>query len=134
MIHKGFFFIFKEVTVKYKELHSAKPPLISQRQAEQTILCSSKRKNPTRKKKKRVRSLALKKSHNTSTKFHYREVTITSKDYKIFLCILKITVSQTILYISQGKNHKKGKEKEKERGREKEKEKEKEKKNGESGT
>ena len=27
------------------------------------------------------------KSHNTNTKFHFREVTITSEDYKIFLYI-----------------------------------------------
>ena len=115
MIHKGLFFIFKEVTVKYKELHSAKPPLISQRQAAQTVLCSSKRKNPTRKKKKKARSSALKKSHNTSTNFHYREVTITSKDYKIFLCISKTIVSQTVLHISghpiKAKTTRKGKRK-----------------------
>ena len=99
MIHKGLFFIFKEVTIKYKELHLAKPPLISQRQAAQTVLCSSERKNLTRKKKKRVRSSALKKSHNTNTKFHYEEVTITSEDYKIFLS--EITISKTIRHISQ---------------------------------
>ena len=29
------------------------------------------------------------KSHNTNTKFHFREVTISSKDYKIFLYILE---------------------------------------------
>ena len=95
---------------------------------------------------------ALKSSHNINTKFHYREVTITSEDYKIFLFISKITVSQTVLHISQhlvkekttrkgkrkerGRGKEKGKEREKERGREKEKDKEKEKKkkkNGESG-
>ena len=99
MIHKGLFFILKDVTVKYKELHSTKPPLISQRQAVQTVLCFSKRKNQIRKKKKRARSSALKKSHNTNTKFHYGEVTITSEDYKIFLS--EITISKTILHISQ---------------------------------
>ena len=99
MIHQGLFLIFKEVTVKYKELHSVKPPLISQRQAAQTVLCSSERKNPTRKKKIRARSSALKRSHNTDTKFHYGEVTITSKDYKIFLS--EITISKTIRLIGQ---------------------------------
>ena len=96
MIHKGLFFIFKEVTVKYKELHSAKSPLISQRQ---TVLCSSEWKNPIRKKKKRARISALKKSHNTNTKFHYGEVTITSEDYKIFLS--EITIRKTIRHIGQ---------------------------------
>ena len=122
MIHKGLFFIFKEVTVKYKELHPAKPPLISQRQAAQTVLCSSKQKNPTRKKKKRARSSALKKSHNTNTKFHYGEVTITSEDYKIF--ISEITISKTILHIGQlsvkAEITRKGKDIEGERERERE--------------
>ena len=148
MIHKGLFFIFKEVTVKYKELHSAKPPLISQRQAAQTVLCSSEQKNPTRKKKKRARSLALKKSHNTNTKFHYEEVTITSEDYKIFLS--DIIISKTIRHIGQHpvkpeitrkgkrKRRRKGKRKRRREGKRKRrregKKKRKRKKNGESGT
>ena len=91
-----------------------------------------------------------------NTKFHYMEVTATSENYKISLCISKITVKQKSFFtsaytLSRKKNHKKEKEKEKEkkreceregeREREEEKEKEKEKeekeeerKNGESGT
>ena len=67
---------------------------------------------------------ALKKSHNTRTKFHCREVTITSKNYKIILYISKNYNQQSCSSHrptpSQGKHHKKGKEKEKERGKEKE--------------
>ena len=89
-----------------------------------------------------------------NTKFHYMEVTATSKNYKISLCISKFTVKLKPLFtsvytLSRQKNHKKGKEKENkreceregEREREEEKEKEKEKeekkeerKNGESST
>ena len=126
MIHKGLFFIFKGVTVKYKELHSAKTPLISQRQAAQTVLCFSKRKKShEEKEKKRARSSALKKSHNTNTKFHYGEVTITSEGYKIFLCISEIIISKTVRHIGQhsvkaeitrqGKRKRRGEEKRKRR-------------------
>ena len=140
MIHKGLFFIFKEVAVKYKELHSAKPPQISQRQATQTVLYSSKRKNPTRKKKKRARSSAIKKSHNTNTKFNYGEVTITSEDYKIFLS--KITISKIIRHIGQHPIKAESQENEREREGEREREREgesvrrreREKTNKESGT
>ena len=89
-----------------------------------------------------------------NTKFHYMEVTTTSENYKISLCISKITVKRKSFFtsaytLSRQKNHKKGKKKEKkreceregEREREEEKEKEKEKeekkkerKNGENGT
>ena len=44
---------------------------------------------------------APKKSHNTNTKFHYREVSITSEGYKIFLYISEITISKTIRHIGQ---------------------------------
>ena len=44
---------------------------------------------------------ALKKSHNTNIKFDYREVTITSEVYKIFLYISKIIISKTIRHIGQ---------------------------------
>ena len=51
-----------------------------------------------------------------NTKFHYMEVTATSGDYKIFLYISKITVSENrsshLPTPCQGKNHKKGKKKE----------------------
>ena len=59
-----------------------------------------------------------------NTKIHYMEVTATSEDYKIFLYISKIIVSENrsshLPTPCQGKNHKKGKIK---RGRESEKEK-----------
>ena len=51
-----------------------------------------------------------------NAKFHYMEVTITSGDYKIFLCISKITISVNrsshLPTPCQGKNQKKGKKKE----------------------
>ena len=51
-----------------------------------------------------------------NTKFHYMEVTTTSGDYKISICISKITVSENrsshLPTPCQGKNHKKGKKKE----------------------
>ena len=54
-----------------------------------------------------------------NTKFHYMEVIATSEDYKIFLCISKITVSENhsshLSTPCQGKNHKKGKKKERKR-------------------
>ena len=74
----------------------------------------------------------MKKSHNTNTKFHYREGTVTSEDYIIFLS--EITIRKTIRYIGQHqfkakitikgkkKENERGKEKENERGKEKEKE------------
>ena len=50
-----------------------------------------------------------------NTKFHYMEVTTTSEDYKIFLCISKIIVrenrSSHLPTPCQGKNQKKGKKK-----------------------
>ena len=54
-----------------------------------------------------------------NTKFHYMEVTTTSGDYKIFLYISKITVSENrsshLPTPCQGKNHKKEKKKERKR-------------------
>ena len=60
-----------------------------------------------------------------NTKFHYMELTAASEDYKIFFCILKITVSKNrsshLPTPCQGKNQKKwkkkGRESEKEKGR-----------------
>ena len=94
----------KGVTIKYRELHSTKSFLVPQRQAAQTVLYSSERKNPQgerREKREQGARLAeaLKKSYNTNTNFHCREVTITLEDYKIFLCISKITINKTILHI-----------------------------------
>ena len=93
-------FYVKGITVKYKELHSTKPFLVSQRQAAQTVIHSSKRKNPQKKKEQGAQlAEALKNSHNTNTKFHYREVTITLEGYKIFFCISEITISKTIRHV-----------------------------------
>ena len=59
-----------------------------------------------------------------NTKFHYREVTTTSEDHEIFLCISKVTVSENRSSHRptpcQGKNHMKGKKKERKREKEKE--------------
>ena len=96
---------------------------------------SSERKNPQGKIRGKRKQGArfpetLKKSHNTNTEFHYKEVTITSKGYKISLCISKITIRKTILHIGQHPVKTKATGKRKKKGREKEKEKEKEKKRG----
>ena len=57
----------------------------------------------------------LSKELQLNTKFHCMEVIATSRDYKIFLCISKITVSENrSSYLPtpcHGKNHKKGKKK-----------------------
>ena len=82
----------------------------------------------------------MKKSHNTNTKFHYGEVTITSEDHKIFLS--EITISKTIRHIGQHpvkeKITRKGKRKRRREGKRKRrregKKKRKRKKNGESDT
>ena len=137
----------KGFTVKYRELRSMKPFLVPQRQATQIVLYSSERKNPQGKRKEKREhgarlAEALKKSHNTNTKFHCREVTITSEDYKIFLCISKITISKTILHIGQhpvkAKTIRNGKKKRRREGkkkrRRKKRRKKKEKKDRESGT
>ena len=118
----------KGVTVKYRELHSTKSFLVSQRQVAQTILYSSERKNPQGKRREKIEqgarlAEALKKAHNTNTKFHCREVTITLEDYKIFLYISKITISKTILHIGQHpvnvKTTRKGKRKRRREGKKK---------------
>ena len=90
-----------------------------------------------------------------NTKFHYMEVTATSDNYKISLCISKITVKRKSFFtsaytLSRKKTKRKGKRKrkrrresakEKGRGRERKRrkrrekeEKKEERKNGESGT
>ena len=54
-----------------------------------------------------------------NTKFHYMEVTANLGNYKIFLCISKIVVSENrsshLPTPYHGKNHKKGKKKERKR-------------------
>ena len=44
----------KGITVKYKELHSMKSFLVSQRQAAQTVIYSSERNNPQKKMSKEL--------------------------------------------------------------------------------
>ena len=126
------------------------------------------KEKPIRKKKRKEKARnsigrSSKKSHKTNTKFHFREVTITSEHYKIFLYKKlqstksfstsqkkKITISKVVLHISKKKNlqsaklfftlanSQKEKEKEKEKKNEKRKEEEKDKrgdreKRGEEG-
>ena len=56
-----------------------------------------------------------------NTKFHYMEVTSTSRDYKIFLCISKITASENCSsHLPTPCQGKKPKEREKEREEERE--------------
>ena len=121
------------------------------RRVAHTVLYSSKRKTHKKKEEKRkkqgARLVEALKSHITNTKFHFREVTIISEDYKIFLYISKNYNQQSRSSHrstpSQGKNHKKEKEKEKEKEKRKEKEKAKsgdkekigeDRNNGKSGT
>ena len=75
-----------------------------------------------------------------NTKFHYMEVTSTSKNYKISLCISRITVKQKSFFtsaynLSRQKTTRKGKRKRRrECEREGKRERDEERKNGESGT
>ena len=56
-----------------------------------------------------------------NTKFHYMEVTTTSENYKISLCISKITVKRKLFFTSAYiLSRKKPQEKEREREREEE--------------
>ena len=71
------------------------------------------------------RLFIISKELQLNTKFHYMEVTATFENYKIFLCISKITVKQKPFFtsaytLSRQKITRKGKRK---RGRESEKEK-----------
>ena len=57
-------------------------------------LSTPQKEKPTRKKKRKEKARSSvgrssEKSRNTNTKFHFKEVTITSKVYKIFLYILE---------------------------------------------
>ena len=57
-----------------------------------SLLLKKKTHKKKKKRKEKARSSvgrSFEKSHNTNTKFHFRDVTITSRDYKIFLYILE---------------------------------------------
>ena len=125
MIHKRLFFISKELQLNTKNYIQRSHSKYLGDERHKHFSTPHKENKPTGKKKRkeRARSLidkALKKSHNTNMKFHYREVTITSENYKIFLYISKITVSQTVLHISQhpvkAKTTRKGKRKRRREG------------------
>ena len=62
------------------------------------------------------RLLFISKKLQLNTKFYYMEVTVTSGDYKIFLCISKITASENrYSHLPTPYQGKKPKEREKER-------------------
>ena len=82
---------FKRVTVNAKN-YSQRSRSLHLKDKRHKQFSTSQKEKPTRtkKRKEKARSSVGKsseKSHNTNTKFHFKEVTITSEDYKIFLYI-----------------------------------------------
>ena len=79
---------FKGVTVN-TENYSQRSHSLHLRDKWHKQFSTSQKEKPIRKKKKAKSSVgrSSEKSHNINKKFHFREVTITSKDYKIFLYI-----------------------------------------------
>ena len=81
---------FKGVTINAENYSQQSRSLHKRREHFST---PQKEKSIRKKERKKIaRSSAgrtSEKSHNTNTKFHFREVTITSEDYKIFLYISK---------------------------------------------
>ena len=79
---------FKSVTVNIENYSQWRRSLHKRREQFST---SQKEKQTRKKKRKNIArssaSRSSKKSHNTNTKFHFREVTITLENYKIFLYI-----------------------------------------------
>ena len=82
---------FKGVTVNTKN-YSQRSRSLHLRDKRHKQFSTPQKEKPTRKNKRKGKARSLvgrssEKSHNTNTKFHFREVTITSEDYKIFLYI-----------------------------------------------
>ena len=99
---------FKGVTVNIGD-HSQWNRSLHLREKQHKQFPTPQKEKPTAKKRRRekARSSAgrsFEKSHNTKTKFHFRKITITSEDYKIFFYISKkkkITISKATLHIGQ---------------------------------
>ena len=103
------------------------------------------KEKPTRKKKRKEKARSSvgrnsEKSHNTNTKFHFKEVTITSEDYKIFLYISenynhqshsshlkKLQSAKSFFTLANTQSRQKPQEREREEERERERQKEREK-------
>ena len=158
MFHKRLLFISKELQLIQRITVNGAVPCTSKTSGTNSSLLLIKKNPQGKKREEKARSSVgrnFEKSHNTNTKFHFRDVTITSEDYKIFLYIsenynqqshsphFKNYNQQSLSYISrsqpinpsQGKNHKKGKEKRKEKEKMRGKGKRgKDMNNGESGT
>ena len=84
---------FKEVTVN-TENYSQRSRSLHLRDKRHKQFSTPQKENPQEKKKRKEKARSsvgrsFEKSHNTNTKFHFRDVTITSRDYKIFLYILE---------------------------------------------
>ena len=87
-----------------------------------------RKKEPTREKKKKKKNKikqgarlleTLKKSHNTNTEFHYKEVTITSEGYKISLCISKVQLAKPFFTSANTRSRQKPQEKGRREGKRK---------------
>ena len=92
-VSQKIFLYFKEVTVN-TENYSQRSHSLHLRDKRHKQFSTPQKEKPTRKKKRKEKARSSvgrssEKSHNTNTKFHFREVTITSEDYKIFLHILE---------------------------------------------
>ena len=75
-------------------------------------------------KKKKIKQGArlpesFKKSHNTNTEFHYKEVTITSEGHKISLCISKIQLTKRFFTSANTRSRQKPQEKGRREGKRK---------------
>ena len=84
---------FKRVTVNTGD-YSQRSCSLHLRDKRHKQFSTPQKEKPTMKKKRKEKAMSSvgrssEKSHNTNTKFHFREVTITSEDYKIFLYISK---------------------------------------------
>ena len=82
---------FKGVTVNTED-YSQWSRSLHLRDKRHKQFSTPQKEKPTRKKKRKEKARSSvgrssEKSHNTNTKFHFREVTITLEDYKIFLYI-----------------------------------------------
>ena len=118
MFHKRLFFISKELQLIQGITINGAIPCTSETSDTNSSLLLRKKK-PTRKKKRKEKARSSvgrnpEKSHNTNTKFHFREVIITSEDYKNFIYISKnyikqnrsphlkkIIISKVVLHIGQ---------------------------------
>ena len=91
MFHKRLCFISKKLQLIQRITVNGDVPCTSKTSGTNSSLLLRKKNPQGKRREKRKQGARLvegsEKSHNTNTKFHFREVTITSEDYKIFLYI-----------------------------------------------